>query len=125
MDLDTAAKRLAAGAWTVVPGLFDPLTTVQAERLAKAKESGRKLAAIVLDDAGALLPAEARAALMASLQTVDLVTIASPQQWQASLPPSGTVRVLEDPQGEAKRSAEFVKFVIDRQNAAKTGAQQS
>ncbi|MBV8817521.1 MAG: hypothetical protein JO022_04135 [Acidobacteriaceae bacterium] len=112
--LSDAAERLRTGKWTVVPGLFDPLTATQAKRLHGLKEGGRKLAAFVEQGGETLLPAEARAALVAALRDVDLVCIAH-GEWRKMIADSQRVRVVEDPDGEASRSAEFVKFVVERQ----------
>lgn len=114
VTLSEAAKQFSDGEWTVVPGLFDPLTATQAKRLNALRESGRRLAAIVLNGARTLMPAEARAALIAALRGVDLVAIPADQEWRAAVPNSENIRLIEDPQGEAARSAEFVQFVMRR-----------
>lgn len=101
-----------------MPGLFDPLTATQARRLNALRGSGCKLAVIVLEGERTLLPAEARAALVAGLRAVSLVLIANSQEWRTVLPASQHIRVIEDAEGEAARSAEFIKFVIARQNGA-------
>lgn len=118
VELSEAARQFLAGKWTVVPGLFDPLTAAQAKRIGELSETGRKLAAIVLNGKQTLLPADARAALVAGLRAVDLVAIAHDEEWRQAFRASQRVRVIEDPQGEAARSAEFVRFVIDRQKSA-------
>jgi hypothetical protein len=118
VELSEAAKQFAVDRWTVVPGLFDPLTAAQAKRIGELTGGGRKLAAIVLNGKQTLLPADARAALVAGLRAVNLVTIAHGDEWREALGTSEHLRVIEDPQGEAARSAEFVQFVIDRQKSA-------
>ncbi len=105
--------------WVAVIGLFDPLTAVQACRLADIARNGRrKLFAIVLETKDALLPANARAELLAALRDVDLVATAEPQRWQSALPEGADVQIVEDAEAETARSAEFVQFVLDRQRAA-------
>jgi hypothetical protein len=111
VDVSEAAKQLSSGKWTVVPGLFDPLTATRARRLTG---NGRKLAVIVFDSAKTLLSAEARAVLVAALRAVTLVVVAHPDQWRASVPTCGDVEIIEDPEEEAARSAEFIEFVIAR-----------
>jgi hypothetical protein len=118
VELSEAAKQFSTGEWMIVPGLFDPLTATQAKRLDAFTENGRKLAAIVLDNEQTLLSARARAALVAGLRSVNLVVIADPREWPAMLPASPHIRVVEDQQSEAARSAEFVQFVIGRQKSA-------
>lgn len=68
--------RLAA--WTgddiqVVSGYFDPLLSQHAERLETLKRRGAKLVVVLTDPAEPILPASARAELVAALRMVDLV----------------------------------------------------
>jgi hypothetical protein len=67
------------------------------------------LAAIVLDEPDTLLSADARAALVAGLRRVRLVSIAQCDEWRHAL---GQAKVFED----RTHSDEFVKFVFERQN---------
>lgn len=115
VGLSEVAERLRTGLWTVAPGLFDPLTATQAKRLHRLKEGGRHLAAIVEEGGATLLASEARAALVAALRDVDLVCIAD-GEWRALIAGSESIRIVEDPDGEAARSAEFIQFVVDRQS---------
>ena len=78
--------------------------------------------AIVLEDSDALLSAEARATLIAALRDVSLVAIAAPEVWRDMVPKSARVHVLEDAEGEKKRSADFVQFVLERQTAGRANA---
>jgi len=107
---------LAQGAWVVIPGLFDPLTAVVANRLSTLAD-GRNVLAIVLDHTDALLTGEARAILIAALRDVQAVTIANNGSWRASIPESAQIRIIEDPEGERQRSTEFAEFVMSRQRA--------
>ena len=116
IDLSEFARRLSAGRWTVVTALFDPLTAVQAKRISAFAQSDSKLAAIVLKGEKTLLTAEARAVLIAALRDVDLVAIAD-EEWRAHIPRSERIRVIEDPQGEAARTSEFIQFVVNRQQS--------
>ena len=108
VPLEELRGRMAGGEWRVIVGLFDPLTAGQAVRLADVA-NGSELAAIVLDEPGTLLTAEARAALVAGLRRVQLVSIARREEWRGAL---GEAEIFEDP----ARSDEFVKFVLERQN---------
>jgi len=85
------------------------LTALQATRVAEIGNGEGQLAAIVLDEPGTLLPAEARAALVAGLRRVRLVSIARRDEWPNVL---GRAKVFED----RTHSDEFVKFVFERQN---------
>ncbi len=108
---------LASGEWTVVTGLFDPLTLTQARRLAKAADGGRKILAAVISDANTLLPAQARAELVAGLRSVDAVVIANPEQIRMP-----GVHIEEDAAAERERSADFVRFVLRRQESTEIPA---
>jgi hypothetical protein len=109
LPVERVPALLNSGKWTVIAGLFDPMTAAQGQRIARCREGGNKLLAIVLEDGETLLPAGARAALVAALRAVDAVTIAPAAEWAA--PP-------EDLNAERARTAEFVQFVIDRATAS-------
>jgi hypothetical protein len=114
LALEAVPALVGAGEWTAVAGLFDPLTLSQAERLAALarKRAGQKILAVVLPDPEALLPAAARAALVASLRSVDAVVIAQSEELRRC-----GIALEEDARAERKRSAEFVRFVLRRQKA--------
>ena len=118
VGLTEARTRLAAGAWTVITGLFDPLTLAQAKRVHGARENGRKLAAIVLGSEDALLSVDARATLIAALRDVDLVIRADGQEWRAAFSDASNIDLIEDLEGERARSAEFVRTILERQRSA-------
>jgi hypothetical protein len=67
------AASVAADGDTVVSGYFDPLIASHAERLAKLKPDGAKLLVLIATPANAILPAAARAELVAGLRAVDYV----------------------------------------------------
>jgi bifunctional ADP-heptose synthase (sugar kinase/adenylyltransferase) len=68
------AVRIAASGATVVSGYFDPLIASHAERLAKLKPNGIKLLVLIATPSNAILPAAARAELVAGLRAVDYVS---------------------------------------------------
>ena len=68
------AARIAASGATVVSGYFDPLVASHAERLAALK-TGAKLLVLIATPDDAILPAAARAELVAGLRAVDYVAI--------------------------------------------------
>ena len=100
--------------WVAVAGLFDPLTLKQAERVAAiaSRNSDRRLLVVVVPGKDTLLPADARAALIAGLRDVIAVVIAEPDAVRAR-----GIQVEEDAKGEARRSEEFVEFVLERQRS--------
>ena len=65
--------RLAESGATVVSGYFDPLLASHAGRLQDLKRSGVPLVVLIADKDDAILPARARAELVAGLQVVDYV----------------------------------------------------
>ncbi len=120
VSLESLSTILAEGEWVAVAGLFDPLTAAQAKRLAELAKNGAhasKLLAIVLESEGTLLPAEARAILVAALRDVNAVVIAQADRWRHKIPKSGSIRIVEDSEAEKIRSAEFARFVIQRQQS--------
>ena len=106
---------LAGSKWAAIVGYFDPLTATQAKRFADAERDGRKVLAIVLIAPDSLLPADARAALVAAVRSVSAVVIAESQQWRSAIPHD--IALLDDLEAEKKRSAEFIEFILKRQEA--------
>lgn len=106
---------LADSKWAVVEGFFDPLTAIQANRLAEATNGGRKVMAMVLIAHDTLLPVDARAALVAALRAVDAVIVSDHHEWRSAVPPDADLVILDDLEEEKKRSAEFVEYILERQ----------
>lgn len=67
-----AANLITSGA-TAVSGYFDPLMAAHAERLAELKSADSKLLVLIATPPNAILPAAARAELVAGLRAVDYV----------------------------------------------------
>ncbi len=116
VSAESAGALLSQGDWLAVAGLFDPLTAVQAERLALLSRHGRKVLAIVERGENPLLNADARATLIAALRDVDAVAIAD--SGRDIVPFNSPVELIEDAMGEAARSADFIEFVLERQRTA-------
>jgi hypothetical protein len=117
VQLETLPALLSIGEWSAIAGLFDPLTLVQAERLASIALAGRRLAVIVIPDDRALLSSHARATLIAALREVDAVSIAEPEQLNRICSELPSVHVYYDKQAERLRSAEFIELVRQRQKS--------
>lgn len=77
IDAAEAARMAAAGAM-VVSGYFDPLVASHAERLSELKSVGAKLLVLIATPDHAILPAAARAELVAGLRCVDFVSELAP-----------------------------------------------
>jgi len=67
------AARIAESGGAVVSGYFDPMTASHAARLAQLKSGGKPLLVLIASPEGAILPARARAELVAGLSVVDYV----------------------------------------------------
>ena len=72
IDAAQAARIAQAGA-TVVSGFFDPMIATHAERLTTLKREGTPLLVLIASPQEAILPALARAQLVAGLSVVDYV----------------------------------------------------
>jgi glycerol-3-phosphate cytidylyltransferase-like family protein len=100
------AERTAQAGALVVRGYFDPLLAAHAEGLAALKQPGTTLLVVIASPADPILPARARAELVAGLRVVDQVTEAN---IQAQI-------CLE--QEDAERFGRLVDHVRARQHAA-------
>ena len=76
---EAQARSLAAAGAIVVSGYFDPLLASHADRLAQLKQSGAPLLVVIASPANPILPAPARAELVAGLRAADHVTEANIQ----------------------------------------------
>jgi len=104
----TQAANIAASGATVVSGYFDPLIASHAERLAALKLAGQKLLVLIATPPNAILPAAARAELVAALRSVDYVS-----ELAAGLTPQINLE-----QEDAERFAELLEHVHARQKCA-------
>lgn len=109
--MDTRSKIVSAASvprgCTVVTGGFDVLLAADARELAaiRARDAENALVVVILPVTGELLPARARAELVAAIRVVDYVVIAddpAPDVLLAALEPARVVR-LETAQAERKR----------------------
>ena len=104
-----AASGIGPSGSVVVSGHFDPLMAAHAERLQQLKEPGKKLLIVVTDPPHPILPALARAQLLAGLRVVDHVAVASPEG-----PPADIALERED----SIRREKLILHVHSRQNLA-------
>jgi hypothetical protein len=115
---DGLGPLLGRGDWTVIIGLFDPLTLEQAKRIEQSAAAGKKVLAVVDPDQNALLPADARACLVAALRSVAAITIAEPKRARLLFSKIPGVFVDDDEIAERKRSSDFIDFVRERQKSS-------
>ncbi len=110
--MDTRGKISPAAEFTgpafVVSGYFDPLLADHAERLAAVKPAGMRLAVLVLDPPNPILPARARAEMVAALRPVDHVLLGEPGE------PHPTPDLHFETEDLALR-ASFIEHVRERQ----------
>ncbi len=104
----TEAAAIAASGATVVSGYFDPLVASHAERLAALKPNGAKLLVLIATPGNAILPAAARAELVAGLRAVDYVA-----ELTAALSPQ-----IHLESEDAERFAALLQHVHARQTCA-------
>ena len=94
-------KKIAPGTAVVVTGHFDPLTAAHARRIGELKVPGRPLVVVLTSPPDPILPAAARAELVASLAAVDQVIMAD-------------LVAREEPADEARTRA-LIELVRSRQ----------
>jgi len=107
--VETARSARANGTQvTVVTGYFDPLLAGHARRLAEIAEPGGVLMAVVMEPERPILPARARAELVAALAVVDYVLPAEPaSQLEAD-------RIFREEAADLRRTQELVARVHSR-----------
>jgi hypothetical protein len=102
------ARLIAAQGATVVSGYFDPLVASHAERLAEVKRERAPLLVLIGTPDDAILPARARAELVAGLAVVDYVCETA----------DGVAPHLSLEREHAERQAQLIEHVHARQRAA-------
>lgn len=96
----------------IVSGYFDPMLHSHAERLAKLKQSGKALLVLIATPADPILPAPARAQLVAGLACVDYVTEIGGAY------PDGLIPQTQLETEDAARLEQLIQHVQGRQQAA-------
>ena len=101
------AARISAGGATVISGCFDPMIAAHAERLQQLKRAGTPLLVAITDPPNPVLPARARAELVAGLAVVDYVTESA----------SGLTPQVRLEQEHQRRFDQLIELVHARQRA--------
>ena len=118
--MDTRSKIVSAAQASIRPaaalvrGYFDPLTVAHVRRLEKIADAGGGPVTILLDSPPKpLLPAAARAELLAALRVVKHVVIAegpAPVEFRG-------IPIIDETRGDLRRLQELMEHVQGRQNA--------
>ncbi len=113
--LEAAAEWHARGRRVrVVIGLFDPLLASHARRIAQIAQPGDALFAVVEPGMRPVLPARARAELVAALRMVDYVVLDGDDPgWLAHLQAH---EVCREESADEQRTLELIRHVQSRQN---------
>ncbi len=99
----------------LVTGYFDPLVAGHARRLGEIAHAGSALFVAVGNPPRPLLPARARAELVAALRMVDYVLLAeahTPADWLALLQPDALFR---EEAADERRTQDLIQHVQSRQ----------
>lgn len=115
IPLQQAKAVLENGVWTVIVGLFDPLTASQARRIESYKGNG--ILVVVLENPDALLPANSRCHLVAALRSVDFVAEATEHEWRSVAIGNENVELIDNLEEEKRRSQDFIALVASRQHS--------
>lgn len=110
---DARALLDAAGA-PLVTGYFDPLTANHARRLAELAATHGPLFVLILDPPEPVLPAGARAELLASLACVKCIALPPAEGAQAVLAELGESRLLREEAADLERRAALTRHVHAR-----------
>lgn len=95
----------------MVTGHFDPVLAAHARRLADARNGARSLVVLITEPEEPLLDARARAEVVAGLEIVDRVGIATPDV--VARVPAGSLRRMED--DDLRDRAGLVQLARDKQ----------
>jgi cytidyltransferase-like protein len=94
----------------VVMGYFDPMHAGHIRRLQELCEARERLTVIVADPPDPILPARARAELVAGLSCVAYVI-------PGDIAASGLTNVIDERPADMLRNIEFARHVLSRHNA--------
>ena len=116
-----SAKQASANAkdrkTTLLISSFDVLTSARIHRVRALAQPNTPLIAIVTELADSLLPLQARAELAAALAIIDLVIVAD-ESVAHVLTQFPVATVIDDNQDDARRTAELIEYVHQRNRKA-------
>ena len=123
--LDTRSKIIGRGealgrirehaGWVIVTGYFDPVTAEHARLFRQISSKYSGIAVFLSDPLHPILPAQARAELLAALRVVDCVVL--PQD-RGSQPLDPDIPVLREEEADEARLRKLIEHVHERHNVA-------
>jgi hypothetical protein len=113
IGFEAALRAVRAENLRVLTGRFDPLTSEHASRLQEFAKGGLVLV-FVLDYEGSLLPAAARAELMAALRGVRYVSIAEGAKLTEALQGLDSQEVAREEEADQERQERLVAQIRQR-----------
>lgn len=108
-----AAAQTADRNSTLLLSSFDVLTSARIHRVRALAQPDTLLIAVITELADSLLPLQARAELAAALAIIDLVIVAD-ESVAALLTRFPGATVIDDNQDDARRTAELIEYVHQR-----------
>jgi bifunctional ADP-heptose synthase (sugar kinase/adenylyltransferase) len=118
-DAVEVARRLRAEGSTLAltTGWFDPLAPAHARRLAGLKNGAAFLMVLIGDPPRPLLPARARAELVAALSAVDFVVIVDPERTDSLITELDAESVTRGEADDEQITRDLIRHVHSRQRA--------
>lgn len=104
--------------WVAVTGYFDPLTAEHARRLTQIRAEHSGIAVFLSDPRDPVLPAQARAELLAALAMVDYVVLPQERASSGSSLLDSGLPVLREEEADEARFKKLVRRVHERHKAA-------
>ena len=113
------ARRLREEGQTlkVVVGYFDPVLAAHARRLKDAREGAAALAVIIADPPRPILPARARAELVAALEAADYVVLPGDEPLEGLVARFDGAEVLRGEAADLELTEKLIQHVHTRQRA--------
>jgi len=117
--VDTVRRLRAEGrSVRLVTGWFDPLIAAHARRLEQLREGTARVMVIVTDPFRPILPARARAELVAALSVVDFVLLSEEERLEELLARLEATEVLRGEAADETLTRQLIHHVQTRQRSA-------
>lgn len=96
-------------------GWFDPLLAAHARRLEQLRSGAARVMVVVTDASRPILPARARAELVAALSVVDFVVLSEEERLEDLLSRLGATEVLRGEAADETLTRQLIQYVQTRQ----------